>query len=76
MDELYQNVVAQGFIGLDRFYIPPEMRRDCKFGYKSDLWNCGLILFLLLSGNLPFDTAEDLDNNYYENQFESEFWRT
>ncbi|CDW75977.1 calcium-dependent protein kinase 17-like [Stylonychia lemnae] len=52
------------------FYIPPEVRNEHVYGYKSDLWSLGILLFLMLSGNLPFDNTDDLENNYYEDQFE------
>ena len=78
MDEGLKSYIHSGIIGilifetfshiiaLDRFYISPEARKNFEYGYKSDIWNVGIIAFFLLSGNLPFDTLEDLENNYYE----------
>ena len=52
----------------------PESRANYRFGYKSDIWKCGVLLFQLLCGYLPFDNCEDLDINYYENHFEGPEW--
>ena len=35
-------------------FMAPEMVRDEPYGKPIDLWSCGVILHLLLSGTLPF----------------------
>ncbi len=39
-------------------YMPPEIIRGRTYGPAVDMWSCGVILFILLSGCYPFD-AED-----------------
>lgn len=45
-------------------YVAPEMIIDEPIGYsgaKVDVWSCGIILFVLIAGALPFD-ADDTDD--------------
>ena len=47
-------------------YAPPEMLMGKKyFGVKSDIWNCGIILYVMLIGNLP--CLEKDGNLIYQN---------
>jgi calcium-dependent protein kinase len=35
-------------------YMPPEVIKQTDYNNKYDLWSCGVIMFYLLSGELPF----------------------
>lgn len=47
----------KGFCGT-AFYVAPEICREVGYDEKVDVWSVGVILFQLLSGQLPFDVDE------------------
>lgn len=50
------------------FYMAPEVLTDdsCKgYGHAADMWSLGVILFVLLSGTMPFWGSDD-DDTYEE----------
>jgi len=40
------------------YYIAPEVLYEC-YNLKCDLWSCGVILYILLSGRAPFSHKND-----------------
>ena len=54
-------------------YAPPEMLRGDKYnGIYSDIWSCGIILYIMLVGDLPYADSKEkiiyqniMTHNYY-----------
>jgi calcium-dependent protein kinase len=59
------------------YYIAPEIL-DGDYGPKCDVWSCGVIAFILLSGEAPFDGEDDQEivDAVYEGKFsfDNEIW--
>jgi len=52
-------------------YIAPEVVRKERFGPAVDMWSCGVILFIMLSGKMPFygETDEECLQKISEGEF-------
>lgn len=46
-------VCAAGRVGTPHFMAPEVVKRE-PYGKPVDVWGCGVIVFILLSGCLPF----------------------
>ncbi|XP_062313205.1 peripheral plasma membrane protein CASK isoform X6 [Osmerus eperlanus] len=51
-------LVAGGRVGTPHFMAPEVVKRE-PYGKPVDVWGCGVILFILLSGGLPFYGTRD-----------------
>ena len=53
-------------------YASPEMIKGDKYnGYKSDIWSCGIILYVMLCGYLPFD--DETEQKLFEKIIKGKF---
>lgn len=49
----YTYFIPSGRVGTPHFMAPEVVKRE-PYGKPVDVWGCGVILFILLSGCLPF----------------------
>ena len=42
-------------------YVAPEVLRQEKYGKECDYWSLGVVVFLLLSGSMPFYSSDNLE---------------
>jgi len=56
------------------FFVAPEVLMRSPYDQQSDMWSCGVIIFLLLGGDLPFmgRSQKELFRNIVMGQYEFE----
>lgn len=61
------------------YYIAPEVLKGC-YGSKCDVWSCGIITYMLLSGTIPLrgNTPEEIMDNVAKGEwsFYAPIWNT
>jgi len=58
--KIFINDVSESKIIGSSYYIAPEvLQKD--YNEKCDLWSCGIILYILISGEPPFNGDNDMD---------------
>uniref|UniRef100_A0A0E0BUY1 non-specific serine/threonine protein kinase n=1 Tax=Oryza glumipatula TaxID=40148 RepID=A0A0E0BUY1_9ORYZ len=62
--------------GTPAYAAPEVLRRRAYDGAKADAWSCGVILFVLLAGHLPFDDSNiaDMCRKAHRREYELPRW--
>lgn len=62
-----------GRVGIPQF-MAPEVVNDVEYGTKADMWSAGVLLFILLSGRLPFvGSRQSIYENITEGRYSVNF---
>lgn len=60
-------------------YVPPEMIKREKYGFESDIWSAGVVIYLIISGEYPYSglTADQIGESILKNEveFNAEVWK-
>lgn len=57
--KIQRNQILSSFFGTP-YYMAPEIFKK-SYNNKCDIWSCGVILYIILSGKPPFDGKTDLE---------------
>lgn len=53
INEDNKRILEEDIIGSE-YYVSPEMLEKREWSYSTDLWGLGIIIYQMLTGNLPF----------------------
>ncbi|CAA7023245.1 unnamed protein product [Microthlaspi erraticum] len=70
-EQLLQDGLLHTQCGTPAYVAPEVLRKKGYDGAKADIWSCGVILYVLLAGFLPFQDENLM--NMYRKIFKSEF---
>eukprot|EP01130_Rhizamoeba_saxonica_P007900 TRINITY_DN3196_c0_g1_i1.p1 TRINITY_DN3196_c0_g1~~TRINITY_DN3196_c0_g1_i1.p1 ORF type:complete len:536 (-),score=106.70 TRINITY_DN3196_c0_g1_i1:51-1658(-) len=60
LSRIYQGNLVQTACGTP-FYVAPEVLLGTGYSMNIDMWSSGIMLYILLSGRLPFHAASDIE---------------
>ncbi|KAL5206803.1 hypothetical protein ABZP36_035012 [Zizania latifolia] len=75
-DSLHDDGRLHTACGTPAYAAPEVLRRKAYDGAKADAWSCGVILFVLLAGSLPFDDSNiaNMCRKVHRRQYEFPQW--
>ncbi|XP_052200157.1 CBL-interacting serine/threonine-protein kinase 6-like [Diospyros lotus] len=75
-DDLLQDVLFHTACGTPAYVAPEVLGKKGYDGAKADIWSCGVILYVLLAGCLPFkdDNIVSLYRKIYKGDFKCPPW--
>eukprot|EP00179_Madagascaria_erythrocladioides_P006021 CAMPEP_0198317226 /NCGR_PEP_ID=MMETSP1450-20131203/6777_1 /TAXON_ID=753684 ORGANISM="Madagascaria erythrocladiodes, Strain CCMP3234" /NCGR_SAMPLE_ID=MMETSP1450 /ASSEMBLY_ACC=CAM_ASM_001115 /LENGTH=396 /DNA_ID=CAMNT_0044020415 /DNA_START=190 /DNA_END=1380 /DNA_ORIENTATION=+ len=53
LSNFVEDTLLASYVGTP-YYLAPEIYRKQQYGFEVDLWACGVVLYILLSGKFPF----------------------